>query len=1158
MDRSNYILSEPAVDIELSVETDGVWIHGGPSEDYSKWGSLGSATRLGRLLPFTIPQLLESGLALASDEGIRISHADFVTLEENGIDAFADVAPWAPFTLEVQSRGWTGDPGFTYLYGFYLGREAVYPDRLGCFLRRDSLVYRLDPQTFALVEAIDSFNSLSGEEKASSHAFIRFAEIKGLAEGIGAQLDRFLSGERVIVANRVGLDLVVEPDGRITFVPKIDGVPDEAMRRAFIASDDAEEIYSIDDGQGGRVRVILDDMQREVLRRMQLVRHLGGAERAKVLRDPHAAFDGVTNHVEISPDLFGPRVKGIGDFPFVVQPYVRGSGTGIFEGPEVSGDTPQRSRIEAGLECRYADGSVDMVSFSDRTEVIKLRERAHDAARKGLGVVEFRGKSIALERPFIQGLDELVAVLTKQGRGGPPASQRRFLLIYTNEETVEYAEPSGAEKWPAGAGELPGALRKDRQLKDHQRDGLTWLQHNFQIDRRGCLLADDMGLGKTLQVLAFLAWLIERGGISADSPDGERPPWDPILVIAPLMLLENETWMNDIREFFEGEGAVFQPWLVLRGRELNRLKKPEAGGKRETIEGLSALDVTQFRNYRLIFTNYETVTNYQHSFARADINWSVVVTDEAQEYKTPNTKISHALKSLTPRFRIACTGTPVETRLLDIWNIFDFLQPGTPLGSAAEFNENYEKPWRSPTSESETGQSILGNLRDALKIGRPNAHVMRRDKKRLPGLPTKEDHIIECMLSDEQRQWHLDLVRCARDGRGHPLELMHKLMDVYQHPALVPRYEGIGATEALARCPKLVAVLECLRRISAHGEKALVFARRIPMQQLLADVFAREFGLPIDIINGVRQRGETQGSSRTRRMMMDRFREHPGFNVIVLSPEVAGIGLTFVEANHVIHYGRWWNPAREAQATDRVYRIGQTRDVHVYYPVAGDPLGEFPTFDEKLHELILRRHQMAQDFLMPMPTEGEMEQEILGEVLQENGEKREAAQAGIPQLDLQAVRTLTAARFEALAATLAQRRGASVVLTPLGGDGGIDVVAFAPALVQVIQCKHSIWDMAIDSDVLAELIRGFEGYRARWLRTVATPLRPVLFTNGLFTKAVRVEASERGIELIDRNKLAEMLVATPCTAAEVEAAEDCRLASMSDFAAAVDRARDRG
>jgi SNF2 family DNA or RNA helicase len=115
--------------------------------------------------------------------------------------------------------------------------------------------------------------------------------------------------------------------------------------------------------------------------------------------------------------------------------------------------------------------------------------------------------------------------------------------------------------------------------------------------------------------------------------------------------------------------------------------------------------------------------------------------------------------------------------------------------------------------------------------------------------------------------------------------------------------------------------------------------------------------------------------------MLDRFRESLGFNALILSPVVAGLGLTLVEANHVIHYGRWWNPALEAQATDRVYRIGQTRPVHVYYPIAIDPVREFVTFDEKLARIIDRRRQMAQDFLTPLPGEADIQKELLDEVL---------------------------------------------------------------------------------------------------------------------------------------------------------------------------------
>ena len=177
-------------------------------------------------------------------------------------------------------------------------------------------------------------------------------------------------------------------------------------------------------------------------------------------------------------------------------------------------------------------------------------------------------------------------------------------------------------------------------------------------------------------------------------------------------------------------------------------------------------------------------------------------------------------------------------------------------------------------------------------------------------------------------------------------------MKVYQHPGLAPRYEPLDAVDAIQQCPKLAEVLNCLRNVRKHGEKALIFTRSLNMQDILKNALRAEFDLDVDIINGSTSRhGDTGSARQTRRTIVRRFRESQGFNVIVLSPDVAGVGLTLIEANHVIHYGRWWNPAKEAQATDRVYRIGQSRDVHVYYPIAKDPQGVFETFDEKLDAL---------------------------------------------------------------------------------------------------------------------------------------------------------------------------------------------------------------
>src|SRR6185312_12236733 len=147
------------------------------------------------------------------------------------------------------------------------------------------------------------------------------------------------------------------------------------------------------------------------------------------------------------------------------------------------------------------------------------------------------------------------------------------------------------------------------------------------------------------------------------------------------------------------------------------------------------------------------------------------------------------------------------------------------------------------------------------------------------------------------------------------------------------------------------------------------FARHRIMQAILAKVIGEEFGFTVRIINGETKQhasGLRGGGVRTRNAILNEFRQRPGFGVLILSPFVAGIGLTIVEANHVIHYGRWWNPAKESQATDRVYRIGQSKEVHVYYPIARHPQGVFKTFDEKLDELLKKRKQLASDFLTPM------------------------------------------------------------------------------------------------------------------------------------------------------------------------------------------------
>ena len=175
--------------------------------------------------------------------------------------------------------------------------------------------------------------------------------------------------------------------------------------------------------------------------------------------------------------------------------------------------------------------------------------------------------------------------------------------------------------------------------------------------------------------------------------------------------------------------------------------------------------------------------------------------------------------------------------------------------------------------------------------------------------------------------------------------------------------------------------------------------------------------------------------------------------------------MTIVEANHVIHYGRWWNPAKESQATDRVYRIGQTRPVHVYYPVSTHPEQAFPTFDEKLDELLRVRKQLAADFLTPMPSEDDLQRELLNSLGVTDEEVPPQQMLTVDDLS-----GLTWDRFESLVGLIEGKYGRKVWLSPKSGDGGIDVVSQLGSEVRLIQCKHTQWTNAIDTEVLYELM----------------------------------------------------------------------------------------
>ena len=909
------LLKQFGKNVALRAQVDGLYLISSDPIEWTHqetWSLDSREQSAGRRTAYETASLLEMGLATVEGGAVRIPYQNFPEIETEEFRLTTAFAAPSPFLLKIDRTSDIGRPDFQYRYQYVLGAAPVPLERFGFYVRRAATgeVFRLDERMYSLLEAMDAFNALAPEEKGPQRSWMDFANIKRWSREVNAALDATLSKNDVIVPSSIGLDLYEDHDGALSFIPTCPELDNDNFRTVFDRNSEVEGFYSLDQPGMGKLRIVLTDKQCQVLERMKRVRRVTGEEKQKLKDDPRPIFDGVTGDVSLP---YGERVTGIGTYEFVPVPKAN-----LEEGPM------------SGL-------------FGDHS---------------------FGGGSSEKE-PHIE----------KESEEEKPA--KKTLLIETHDEYVRqnYLEQSELARHDATVQpfERPDSLRGGFDLKRHQQEGVRWLQTCTRIqDRRGVLLADDMGVGKTLQILSFLAWCIESGRF----PDLSRPkpPFRPILIVAPLILLETETWEKEMKKFFTDNGEVFGNVLPLYGPELQGYRRKDAEA-REEIVAKPILNLDRIQRNQVVITNYEAVRDYEFSFAYCQSGkslWSIVVTDEAHEYKTPNSKISHAMKALQPDFRIACTGTPVENRLLDMWNLFDTVQPGL-LGSAKDFSRTYERP----------GSDTYAGLKSRLLYQRPNAFLLRRSKDEVLELPQKHEHKLACVMSEVEVTKHMSLVEglsAVRASKGK-LDLLHKFARLYQHPLLLDG-DGDDASvdELKAKSSKLREVLSVLHQIHQRGEKAIVFARHKDMQRILARVLSAEFRKPVRVVNGDTPRAGSLRKSgvETRSGILKDFRESQGFDVIVLSPFVAGVGLTIVEANHVIHYGRWWNPAVEAQATDRAYRLGQLKEVHVYLPILEDRTGKVArTFDQLLDELMEGKKGLAQgalqrdDFLRPKESEEE-------------------------------------------------------------------------------------------------------------------------------------------------------------------------------------------
>ncbi|WP_404828480.1 DEAD/DEAH box helicase [Streptomyces canus] len=455
------------------------------------------------------------------------------------------------------------------------------------------------------------------------------------------------------------------------------------------------------------------------------------------------------------------------------------------------------------------------------------------------------------------------------------------------------ADPEAQEPVPQ-----PAALAAP--LRDYQRRGLNWLAR-MTSSGLGCCLADDMGLGKTITLIALH---LHRQTDTATA--------GPTLVVCPTSLMGN--WQREIEKFAPGT----------RVRRFH--------GPRRELDGLA--------DGEFVLTTYGTMRLDAPRLAEAA--WGMVVADEAQHVKNPYSATARELRSIGARARVALTGTPVENNLSELWAILDWTTPGL-LGRLGTFRARYAQA-------IESGQDPVAAERLA-RLVRP--FLLRRRKSDpgiAPELPPKTETDRAVSLTQEQAGLYEAVVRetlaeIARADsmarRGLIVKLLTGLKQICNHPAQFLKEEQ---PRIAGRSGKLELLDELLDTIVAEGASVLVFTQYVRMARLIEEHLAAR-GLPSQFLHG--------GTPVARREAMVRRFQEGEVPVFLLSLKAAGTGLNLTRAEHVVHYDRWWNPAVEAQATDRAYRIGQTRPVQVHRLIAEG------TVEDRIADMLHRKRELA-------------------------------------------------------------------------------------------------------------------------------------------------------------------------------------------------------
>jgi len=549
----------------------------------------------------------------------------------------------------------------------------------------------------------------------------------------------------------------------------------------------------------------------------------------------------------------------------------------------------------------YGKAGDEVIGFDEIYETIQSGERY--SRIRSLGFVEYPAQDIYQMLRAFNSFDAYRnnenKYIVKTYRAGLISELKNlgFELVLSDNFTKFWEQIS---TFSTGEGdELPKGV--NAEFREYQIKGFHWLWFMYKYGLNG-ILADDMGLGKTLQSLSLLQ--------KAKETDGP----EPTLVICPTTVVFN----------WESEIAKFTP-------ELSCLKL--SGADRASL-------FKKIPEYDIIITSYALV--------RRDIaklkkyNFRYIILDESQNIKNATSQTAQAVKSLNAKHKLALSGTPIENKLEELWSVFDFLMPGF-LFSMSEFNYRYVTPIMERQDKT---------VEKRLKL-QIYPFILRRMKRDVAkDLPDKVENMAYCELTDEQRDFYLEVLDSTKEELFKSIEMngleksrmsifsaLLRLRQICCHPKLYDKEHVKGVMKS----GKFECLKSMLEQIIAEKHRVLLFSQFVDMLDIVKAWLERE-GIPYEYLTG---------KTKDRQGAVENFNNNPNIPIFLVSLKAGGTGLNLTGADYVIHYDPWWNPAVEDQATDRAYRIGQTKKVFVYRLITKN------TVEEKIQKLKTRKRNLV-------------------------------------------------------------------------------------------------------------------------------------------------------------------------------------------------------